>query len=156
MCVGCPEAPDHQRPEPAHASSGCFSPASRPLLLQLIKARTFASDIRKRNRFQRPEMWSLRPGNHPTLGIFHPGEFATSPPGVKGRLPEINRVRLRIWLALLACAFYRCIQANILPHKSHNGRCSSTFRAAIIIILSRDRRKMSQQTPDYDLLSLRL
>jgi hypothetical protein len=35
--------------------------------------------------------------------------------------------------------------AIISPHKS------STFRAAIIIILSRDRRKMSQQTPDYDL-----
>jgi hypothetical protein len=37
-----------------------------------------------------------------------------------------------------------------------NGRCSSTFRAAIIIILSRERRKMSQQAFDYDLLSLML
>ena len=37
--------------------------------------------------------------------------------------------------------------AIISPHKSHDGRCSSAFRAAIILILSRDRRKMSQQTP---------
>jgi hypothetical protein len=44
----------------------------------------------------------------------------------------------------------------ISPHKSLDGRCSSTFRATSMIILSRDRRKMPQQTPDYDLLSLRL
>jgi hypothetical protein len=46
-----------------------------------------------------------------------------------------------------AVPFFDVFRAKISPHKSLDGRCPSTSRAAIITILSRARRKMPQPAP---------